>query len=1576
MDTTIDQQVARDEALVPHAKRLRIRRSNFHLLSNIKSKESTLQLVYDVLRLTPFFKAFLVTVDVPKIYMQEFWAKATVHHHSIRFKMDNKKHIVNLESFKEMLHICPRLPHQPFTEPPFEEEILAFLCFLGHGGAIRRLADVNINKLHQSWRSFAAIINKCLTGKSSGYDSLRLSQAQILSSFDTIITPPTAAAGPRLDISEKGKQATKASKAKSLAALSEVMMMKERMVMVMMMIMVMMVKDGDGNDKDGDGEEGNNDDDQEDKGDDGEDDKEDEGGDDEQASDKEEFIHPSLSTHTKEETRDEESFDHILKTPENSDDEGNDKVMVITLKWIYKVKLDELGGILKNKARLVDRGYCQEEEIDFEESFALVARLEAINTFLSYAAHMNMVVYQIDVKTTFLNGNLREEVYVSQSDGFVDPDNPNHMYKLKKTLYGLKQAPCAWYDMLSSFLISQDFSKGSVDPTLFIRRNGNDLLLTVNEQLEAEVLTWSSNSSKTSYAVAADLSEMELKKILIEKMEGNKSIHRSNKQRNLYKAIVEAYESDKIILDTYRETVTLKRRHDDDADKDEEPSARSDRGSKRRRKGKEPESASAPQETATRSAATLDHAWNKTFPATHGSIQPRISELAKQSDSRSSFNELMDIQVDFSNFLINRLKVDALTSELLAGPTYELLKGSCKSLVELEYHLEEVYKATTDQLDWVNTEGQQYPHNLLKPLPLIPNNRCRRVIPFDYFINNNLEYLRGGKLTNLTVEESFAFKVSLRMFTRSIVIQRRVEDLQLDVKSYQKKLNLTKPNTFHSDLKRKEAYIAYSNPRGFIYQNKDKQNWLMRIDELHIFSDGTLTDILTALDDRLKGIRMQYLPQSIWRKSDKDRAAAIIQAIDKRLKTRRFMRSLERKLKDRGKGTWFQLSYRFITTCLYLIIKYKGIIFQDIRYSDIVRPSLSDEVLKLKNFKKDKSKSSQVIQSRKEISENMVFMAKMEKILSDSEESSSSAEEIIVVVSYYSFKSRSDSKYETLDYYDNSTNYGLFVDNGDDQEVYHDPIETIVQDCLWIHDSGCLKHMTGNRALLMNFMEKFLGMVPLANDDFLVIASYGDVVIGSMTTKKVYYVEDGIDLLTGDRSSNLYTDALNNIASYSSACLQAKASSSQSWLWHQRLFIEFGDSYKAPQEEAASESSTKKKGRTVVITTEDMQKRRNDVKARTTLLLALHDEHQLRFSKLQAIVSHLEFMNLEIEQNDLNQKFLTSLAPEWLMYTIVWRNRDDLDTVSLDDVYNHLKVYEPEVQKKSELNSQNMAFISSANTSSGKAASISHDTVCAYRASQFNGSQIKYEDITQIDKDDIKEMDIKWNMALLSMRADRFWKKIGKKITIPGTDVAGFDKSKVECFNCHKIGHFARECRAPRSQDREENHALVSDDEALTEFALMAKSSSSSENEVFHRLRPDLLNSKHKKLIYVKILEALREMLSSTPPAQVYSPPKKDLSWTSLSEFVDDTVTDYSRPTPSINTSNSVTSDLQSNNSSVSKLGESSGSIMSKPMIKFVKAADCPRVTKTNNIENARKSTVRYAEMYRNTTTSPKVRGN
>ncbi|GKD22858.1 hypothetical protein Tco_1224561 [Tanacetum coccineum] len=150
------------------------------ICSTIKSKEPTLQVVLDALKLTSFYKAFEITVGVPEIYMKEFWVTASRHHSSLHFKMNDKSHTINIDNSRDMLQICPKLPSQKFKDPPFEEEILSFIRDLGHTGEIKVLSDVNVNYMHQPWRSFAAIINKCLSGKTTALESLCLSRAQIL----------------------------------------------------------------------------------------------------------------------------------------------------------------------------------------------------------------------------------------------------------------------------------------------------------------------------------------------------------------------------------------------------------------------------------------------------------------------------------------------------------------------------------------------------------------------------------------------------------------------------------------------------------------------------------------------------------------------------------------------------------------------------------------------------------------------------------------------------------------------------------------------------------------------------------------------------------------------------------------------------------------------------------------------------------------------------------------------------------------------------------------------------------------------------------------------------------------------------------------------------------------------------------------------------------------------------------------------------------------------------------------------------------------------------------------------------
>ena len=150
---------------------------------------------------------------------------------------------------------------------------------------------------------------------------------------------------------------------------------------------------------------------------------------------------------------------------------------VIGTRWVFSNKLDEYGTIVRNKARLVVQGYNQQEGIDYNETFAPVARLEAIRLLIAYAAHKRIKLFQMDVKTAFLNGYLQEEVFVEQTPGFEDHKLPNHVFKLDKALYGLKQAPRAWYYRLSQFLVAKGYKRGEVDKTLFTLQEGTHILL-------------------------------------------------------------------------------------------------------------------------------------------------------------------------------------------------------------------------------------------------------------------------------------------------------------------------------------------------------------------------------------------------------------------------------------------------------------------------------------------------------------------------------------------------------------------------------------------------------------------------------------------------------------------------------------------------------------------------------------------------------------------------------------------------------------------------------------------------------------------------------------------------------------------------------------------------------------------------------------------------------------------------------------------------------------------------------------------------------------------------------------------
>nr|GEZ53995.1 hypothetical protein [Tanacetum cinerariifolium] len=582
MATTLDQQVALDEALVPSAQRLRIGRSNFCLPSDIQSKEPTLQ--------------------------AEFWATAKLHQHFIRFKMDTKKHVLDLEAFREMLHISPRIPGQPFAELPFEEEILEFL----RDDVL--FSTIKVVSRHQTTQQYGVILpieltnddirnNKaykeyyaCATGEAAPKPkaSARKKTGGFASSttLPTPIATPTptttVVAAPRLSAAAKGKQPARAITPTEPTYVERTKAEQLKFVLKRSRQETHISQQhGSGTDEgtgsrpgvpdvpsdDSEEELSWNSSDDEDL---DEQTKESDEGDDEATeSDRE-----SEDEETRE--QEEESFDPIPRTPEDDEDDDNN---------------EEDQGL-----RIGEEERMQEEE-DEEE--------------------------------------LYRDVDINQGRGLqVSQETEDSHVILTPTQSDAQQEKY------------------------------------VNAQLEAEVLTRSSHYSRTSYAVAPDLSEMELKKILIDKMEGNNEDERMMIRKDPP-------------LDQTRGL------------KDEE------------KEGSMHQLAlHLNQLPGPRRPPTPDRDWNKSV------------QLLKE--------------------IINRLGVDTLTPELLAGPTYELMRGSCNSLTELEYHLEEVYKATTDQLDWVNPEGQQYPHNLLQPLPLIPDNRGRSVFPFEHFINNDLEYVWGG----------------------------------------------------------------------------------------------------------------------------------------------------------------------------------------------------------------------------------------------------------------------------------------------------------------------------------------------------------------------------------------------------------------------------------------------------------------------------------------------------------------------------------------------------------------------------------------------------------------------------------------------------------------------------------------------------------------------------------------------------------------------------------------------------------------------------------------------------------------
>ncbi|GJQ93053.1 hypothetical protein Tco_0004192 [Tanacetum coccineum] len=386
-------------------------------------------------------------------------------------------------------------------------------------------------------------------------------------------------------------------------------------------------------------------------------------------------------------------------------------------------------------------------------------------------------------------------------------------------------------------------------------------------------------SEFTTPMIKSTITESLEDKIPIDKMEKSQSNLTADEQKELYKAL----------------------------DKDEDPPARSVQWMKRQKTSKDTESTKGSKSKESKSTSS--------------------SKGTTRSQPKSSGKSA---QVEELNHLVRLV--------------FNLLKGTCRIRVELGYNIEEFYKAVTDGLDWNNLEGKKYLFDLSKPLLLIMDRAVTKVKVMKWYDYGYLEEIKvrredqrlykfkegdflrlhlhdieemllllvQKKLFNLERDVIFDLGVALRMFTRRIVILKRVEDLQLGVESYQKKLNITKPETFRSDISNRTPYTAYNNPQGIIYEDKYKRNRLMRTDELYKFSDETITSVRSVLHDIALNLRLDYLPKRRWSSLDRKRSRTMIKAIDQQLLERRLMRRLEKFVGGRDYGEDLRLLQRTI----------------------------------------------------------------------------------------------------------------------------------------------------------------------------------------------------------------------------------------------------------------------------------------------------------------------------------------------------------------------------------------------------------------------------------------------------------------------------------------------------------------------------------------------------------------------------------------------------------------------------------------------------------------------------------------
>ncbi|GJS52236.1 hypothetical protein Tco_0625598 [Tanacetum coccineum] len=896
----------------------------------------------DALALMTCYPAFLITAEVPIIYMHQFWATVSKHTSSYRFKIDKKRFSVNVEVFIEIRNICPKVLGKAFDEPPIEEEALSFIRKLGYTREIKYITDVIVDHIHQPWRTFASIINKCLCGKEelayqidnidskkqdnmfyprfikiiihhfitkdksismrnrifmhTAKDDSLLGTIRFISrhadtqlygailpqsmtnqalldfiAYKTYYAIASGAEPPKSRKSQKKSESAilseesptkkKLAKAKKDAATKPKPTKKKAPVKQECHAShasgsddgidlgsrvpdeqhrkTSGIDEGTGikpgvpdvpkydseseQESWGDSDE-EDDDDKDDSGD------ESDAGDnnDEQAEKEEEYDDERVHTPSDYELTEEEKIDD----EEKMDDEEEDEVT----KELYK---DVNMNLRYDDAEMTnaDQGGADQQNVFQESGYEQVEE----------DAHVTLTVVHDTQKT---DGTTQSSFVSSDfTSKLLNLDNPSPTNNMIPSLMDttihheeLTSQTSSLFTILVTVVpeITSATTKAIQSHNVECREEALADKKEYIDLVDTSVRTIIREEVKTQLFKILPQAVSEFATPVIEKtIEENKTYQIANYKKELYDALVQSYNTNKDLFDTYGEVFSLKRSQDE-RDKDQDPSARSDRGTKRRNSNKEAESSTLnikfdtghteeqpDDEAATKvdwfkkpkRPPTPDRDWNKRKQINFRPPQTWISKVAHPEEPPTSFDQLNDTPFDFYAFVMNQLNISNLTQEILWGLKHQLFYGFATNKTSSKdvYSRKRIITITRVKImKW-------YDYGHLNEIEVCRDDQELYTFKEGDFPRLHLQYIKvmllllvQQNLTNLTLDERYDLNVALRMFTRRIVIQRLVEDLQLGVKSYQKKLNLTKPDTFRSGLKKRTAYTAYLDPQGDI----------------------------------------------------------------------------------------------------------------------------------------------------------------------------------------------------------------------------------------------------------------------------------------------------------------------------------------------------------------------------------------------------------------------------------------------------------------------------------------------------------------------------------------------------------------------------------------------------------------------------------------------------------------------------------------------------------------------------------------------------------------------------------------